>query len=143
MTQQVHTPFIEFRSAGTKPYPAFSVESDKSHVGAKVFSSDDVEGIRIKARNLFPVIKTMQSYGVNRVAYIGGYVAGSKDGFMSVLLMLIAELKKLYGDDLSILLHIDVDEIDMLHNALVFADFDVDGSLNNGAASLAAYTLNI
>lgn len=144
MTKQVNTPSLEMKTIGTKSQPVHSIESGQSFIGAKVFNTDDVEKIRIEGQGMFPLLKIMQGYGVNKVAYIGGrYVIGDTDDFMTSLLMMISELGKNYGDELSILLHIDIDDIDTLHNALVFADFNVDGSLSNGAKNLAAYTLNL
>jgi hypothetical protein len=93
---------------------------------------------------LFPVVRTIQSYGVAQVAYMdSGYIIADKEVFIELLVMLRNEMKRVYGDDAAVLFHVRSEDIDLLHNALVFAGFCVDGSLSNGARSLAAYTFNL
>tara|TARA_R110001583_G_scaffold88876_3_gene230001 strand:- start:536 stop:967 length:432 start_codon:yes stop_codon:yes gene_type:complete len=143
MTDQFSTSSIQVKSAGTKANPVYSVESQASYVSAAMFDTSDEKGVRDGAMGLYPLLNTIQRYGVNKMAYIGNYTIGSKDEFIPVLERLIAELFKIYGDELSVLLHIDSDDIDVLNNALEFGNFIVDGSLSNGARGLAAYSLNL
>jgi len=141
MEQQINT---ELSSIGTTQYPIFTVEHNGTHIKASVFDTAD-DNAGKKEGKLIPNLPTLKSYGIAQVVYLdSGYdFTGGKDAFLEAITELLEYVRRIHDEEASVLLHVNGDDIDMLHNALVFMGFNVDASLNNGAFSLAAYTINI